>query len=268
MGRFDWLEIPSDKNKDNAGPPSENLKPDERFDPPYYLEMANRFYYDGNFDEALKHYSRVLHIDRENLTAWIGQSKCLVKIGELNEAKIWVEKALSMAPADPELLSVKAYLLMKSGIVEDAMACSDMALKGAYNSPYIWIVRGLLLLAQNNGQLSRYCFYKAEEAGKNEAGVFYEIADHLMENGAYILAVDYFKKAVDLNPQLFLAWTQMGQAFEKLDQRYKAQFAYERALEVKPKFAQAANRLFALKNRKTGFMEDLKRFFTGGKDGP
>lgn len=71
--------------------------------------------------------------------------------------------------------------------------------------------------------------WELEEEGANQAKV-----DARFEN-----AVDQLEKAVDLDPQLYQAWSSLGYALRRLSDYEESLDAYDRALEIAPTYAEA-----------------------------
>ncbi|MFH1768432.1 MAG: tetratricopeptide repeat protein [Candidatus Omnitrophota bacterium] len=264
MGRFDWLEIPDfDEDKrekikeDTPRQPAET----DNYDSQYYLQLAAVQYLDGDFDSALKHFSRALHLDRDNAAAWAGQVKALIGMNELNEAKIWVEKAISIFPKDGELLAAKASLLCKSELHDDALACSDNSIQQSGEFSYIWLVRGEIFLSLNRHDLARHCFDKAKGLENAEADILFEIGQAYFNRALFIQACEYFNRSLEKQPSNPFRWFKLARAYEKLYWLQKAEFSYRKALELESDFKQAKTGLEELNKKKGDFFYSLKSFF-------
>src|SRR5215831_17818972 len=77
-------------------------------DEAYYLAEARSAFENGNFESALRLYSKVLEFNPQNAVAWASQVRMLIELGEYREAKLWADKALERFPHEPELLAAKA----------------------------------------------------------------------------------------------------------------------------------------------------------------
>src|ERR1041385_3870181 len=94
-------------------------------DEAYYSAQARAAFENGNFESALRLYSKILEFNPQNAAAWTGQVRMLIELGEFREAKLWADKALERFPNDPELLAAKAVALARSGNLQEALAFSD-----------------------------------------------------------------------------------------------------------------------------------------------
>src|SRR5215469_8195131 len=152
MSRFVNLEFTGDS--DNLLEPGQkSLVKDEA----YYLAEARAAFENGNFEQGLRFYSKVLEFNPRNASAWTGQVRMLIELGEFREAKLWADKALERFPNEPELLAAKGVALGRSGDLQGALAFSDASIEERGDTPYIWLARGDVLLARKE-QRADYCF--------------------------------------------------------------------------------------------------------------
>ena len=129
-------------------------------DEAYYLTEARTAFENGNFEPALRFYSKVLEFNPANAGAWTGQVRMLIELGEFREAKLWADKALERFPHEPDLLAAKAVALGRSGDLQGALSFSDAAMEEQGDTPYVWLARGDVLLARSEARAD-YCFEKA-----------------------------------------------------------------------------------------------------------
>jgi len=104
MSRFNNLEFGDQQEGQSARQPQ--IK-----DEPYYLAQARAAFAQGQFEQALRSYAKVLEFNPKNPAAWVGQVRMLIELGEFHEAKLWADKALEIFPEEPELLAAKAVAL-------------------------------------------------------------------------------------------------------------------------------------------------------------
>ena len=151
MSRFNNLEF-GDESQEHS-PWQGALVKDES----YYVSEARAAFENGEFEFALRLYSKVLEFNPQNIVAWAGQVRMLIELDEFKEARLWAEKALERFPHEPELLAAKAVALGREGDLEEALACSDAAVEQRGDTPYVWLARGDVLLARKEARAD-YCF--------------------------------------------------------------------------------------------------------------
>jgi len=101
----------------------------------HYLAEATAAFENGEFESALRRYSKVLEFNPQNAAAWTGQVRMLIELAEYREARLWADKALEKFPREPELLAAKAVALGRSGDLQEALAFSDASIEERGDSP-------------------------------------------------------------------------------------------------------------------------------------
>lgn len=264
MSRFDWLEVP-DENDDKLKDSDRSIETHSEYDARQYLQLAAREFNQGDYELSLRYYSRVLHLERDSTEAWVGQVKALIKLEELSEAKVWVEKALKMFPKQPGLLAAKALLMSRSALYEDALAYSDNSMRQADNSPYQWLVRGEIFLGLKKLELAQYCFDKAEEEDRDKAKVLFDVGEAYFFARLFVRASDYFRRSLECESAHYFRWFRLAKAYQNLHWPAKAKSCCQRALELKSDFMPAVYCLTDLDNNQgsglAGFFNFLARLF-------
>ena len=63
----------------------------------------------------------------------------------------------------------------------------------------------------------------------------------LLKKGRYDLSINYFNKAIEINPRYAKAYSNRGNAYYKNGQYEKTISDYNKAIEINPRFAEAYN---------------------------
>lgn len=236
MSRFGNLEF---------GPRQEGVvTPEVVTDEAFHLREAATAYEAGDFERALRAFSRVLEHNARNTAAWAGQVKMLIELGELREARLWADKALEQFPKEPELLAAKAIALARLGEVDSALAFSDAAIEERGESAYIWLARGDVLLARAE-PAAAFCFERATILGGGGWFIRWLISRTYLFYRKFSLALKTLlsgQAGHDISPAF---WVQAGLCYSELGRHELARHAIAQALELDPRHA-AAN---ALENR-------------------
>src|SRR5438477_12648931 len=210
MSRFVNLEF-GGESEDHSQDAQKALSKDEA----YYFAEARAAFENGNFESALRLYSKVLEFNPQNAAAWTGQVRMLIELGEFREAKLWADKALERFPHEPELLAAKAVALGRAGDLQGALVFSDAAIEARGNSPYVWLARGDVLLARAESR-ANYCFEKALLLAPRDWFIAWLAARIRYYHDQFALALKLIQRAVELNAAHFLLWLQLGQCQQAL----------------------------------------------------
>ena len=239
MSRFNNLEF-GNEFEDQA-PQQTALVKDEA----YYLAEARAAFENGNFESALRLYSKVLEFNPQNATAWSAQVRMLIELGEYREAKLWADKALERFPHEPELLAAKAVALARGGDLQGALAFSDASIEERGDTPYIWLARGDVLLARAESRAD-YCFEKALQLAPQDWFIAWLAARIRYFYEQFAVALKLLQKAVELNAGHFLLWLELGQCQQALGLVGPARNSFTQARQLNPHCHEAGAALASL----------------------
>lgn len=231
MSRFGNLEFEGDEEQrasKRSHPHAEGQKGEA-----HYLAEARSAFENGNFESALRHYSKVLEFNPQNAAAWTGQVRMLIELGECGEAKLWADKALEKFPVEPELLAAKAVALARSGDLQGALAFSDSAITERGDTAYVWLARGDVLLARREARAD-FCFEKAISFAPGDWSVVWLAGRIRYFYRQFALAVKLMQQAVEANTGHFLLWLELGRCQQALGLVGAARHSYGQAKELNP----------------------------------
>jgi tetratricopeptide (TPR) repeat protein len=240
MSRFGNLEFGSE-SEDRSQNQSE-LK-----DEPYYFATAMRAFEDGQFEQALRSFAKVLEFNPQNTKAWSGQVRMLIELGEFHEAKVWADKALESFPRDAELLAAKAVALGRSGDLKAALAFSDASIEERGDTPYIWLARGDVLMARNEKRAD-YCFEKAHLLGPQDWFIHWLAARIRFFYKKFALALKLIQQALAFDSARAVIWLQLGKCQQALGMNAPAEMSFQQALELDGNCRDAERALAELQN--------------------
>src|ERR1700722_8758791 len=228
MSRFGNLEL---------GGQSEEWRQQEQKplakDEAYYLSLASSAFESGNFEQALRSYSKVLEFNPQNTLAWTAQVRMLIELGEFREAKLWADKALERFPHAPELLAAKAVALARSGDLQGALAFSDSSIEERGDTPYVWLARAGVLLARNE-QRAGHCFEKVLQLAPRDWFVAWLAARVRFYYRQFVLALNLLQRAIEWNAANFVLWLQLGRCQAELGLIGLARNSFTQARQLKP----------------------------------
>jgi len=241
MGRFEHLELSIKPRKRDEG-----YK--KGYDESYYCNQARSARLNGDFEAALRYYSRALSYKIDFPEAWIGQVLCLIDLGELNEAVVWSDKGLDVIGENPELLAVKAMALGRLGELERALGYSDQAIRRSGNSPILWLTRGDILVVSDQHNADR-CFRKAIECEKDNPFTFLHIGISYLSVQEFAPAISYLKQAMILAPKSSFIPFLIGNGYRAMGLIKNAKRYYEQALKINPGYSECSKALYGISQR-------------------
>jgi len=249
MDRFSQLEF-GEISPERKGSQGESIR-----DADYFYQEALRYWLVGDFELALRNYSRVLEKNSTVFDAWVGQVLMLIELGEYHEAIVWADKALELFPEHSELLAVKAVACLRDAKLEKAIAYSDNSVGKDNLTSRVWLARAEVLL-DRKGLIAENCISKAVSMAGNMTPVIkLEAARLLWRKGNCSAAIGYLNDVVKVFPKSALAWYELGCCQAKLGLS-EARATLEQSLKLRPDWDKARTSLKQLKKRGL-----LRRFF-------
>ena len=253
MSRFNNLEL-GGESEDQPGQQPEAARPLLKNEA-YYLGEARTAFEAGDFEQALRFYSKVLEFNPQNAAAWTAQVRMLIELGEFREAKLWADKALERFPQEPELLAAKAVALAHSGDLHGALAFSDASIEERGDTPYIWLARGDVLLAREETRAD-YCFEKALLLAPRDWFVAWLAARIRFYYRQFTLAVKLVQQAIEWNTSHFQLWLELGRCQRALGLVNLAEHSFTQAHQLNPHCREADQALSEL--AQSGFWAQLR----------
>jgi len=259
MPRFDRLEL--EPSASPISPPQANGN-DLARDEHHWLRMADAERRQGNYENALRFYSRSLESDKSLVAGWLGQIQMLVFLGEYPEADLWASKALELFKNQPDLLAARAQAVCRKGDFSQARSICDLAFAQPGQSAYRWSVRGELMAATRQ-DMDRYCFDKAVQVDSDwlvplEAGAIFRYYRQPSK------ALVYTRKAIAQQPENAHLWFQQARCETELNLYDSACRSLRRCLELEPHHTEAATMLANL-DVKGGRLARIFRWFFSSK---
>jgi tetratricopeptide (TPR) repeat protein len=257
MSRFVNLEFDGEAERQPRQAKKGFLK-----DEGYYFSEATASFENGNFESALRLYSKVLEFNPDNASAWAGQIRMLIELEEFREAKLWVDKALEKFPHEAELLAAKAVALARTGDLEGALIFSDAAVGERGDTPYVWLARGDVLLARNEKRADS-CFEKALLLASGDWFVAWLAARIRAYYEHFASALKLLQQAVEQKADHFLLWLELGQCQQALGLVTSARSSFGVAKQLNPACQEVSIKLASLSNVSLGqrFRDWLRRTF-------
>ncbi len=227
MDRFSQLEFEEQQPKHNAQG-SHQVR-----DAQYFYQEATRFWLAGDFEVALRNYSRCLEQNSSIFHGWSGQVRMLLELDETKEADLWADKAMDLFPDHPELLGLKAVANKRQNKMRQAMDYSDNALSKEGITPRVWLARAEVFLDRKTAIVDG-CISKAITLATNEKPIIKLEAGRLLRRKkSYPRAIGHFEDALTQLSDSALAWYELGFCQKKLGLS-RAHHSLQEALRLHP----------------------------------
>ncbi|MGI8905900.1 MAG: tetratricopeptide repeat protein [Candidatus Sumerlaeaceae bacterium] len=212
---------------------AEEVPPPHDYDQGHYLAEADKLYYAGEYQKALRQYSRAMQVDQSAVDPWLGQVMCLVELKQYREASMWALRSLELFPEEPRLVSVQGLTYALGGTIKRALACSDYAIsRPVPGSAFVWALRGHILSIADNSNAS-FCFDKAMEVReKDDWRTPMRIGLLLLQEKKWSRAAEFLQLAVQSNPRNGFLWKKLGLSNEKMGLSQPALEAYQAAMHL------------------------------------
>lgn len=279
MGRFSKLETgqaaeqPAPESTSGLDLPKARKRTQEQlqqepaglYDRQHYEQRADDAFYSGDFQTALRQYSRAMTEDNNSPGPWVGQVLALAGMKQHKEAAVWASRAAAMFPQEPRVLSVQGLTLACNQAPQRAISCSDTALKYVTRDTeaFVWAVRGRILSLSDNAN-SSFCFDKALELKPaDDWKVPAWIGMMLLDDRKFSRAAHFLSKAIEINPSNGHLWVSLGKAHAHSGMNEQAMKAYRSALELNPNDRAAETAIAGLMS--TPLHQRLWRKITGGE---
>ncbi|MGD2249802.1 MAG: tetratricopeptide repeat protein [Candidatus Methanofastidiosia archaeon] len=232
---------------------------------------------------AIKCYNKVLELDLTDFEAWIGKGSALSYLGEYKEALKCFERVLDIEPDHYKVLKSKAFALSRLGKFENAIDIFNELLKR--NPKDLGVIEGkatayfygkdpekaiklfekalfLLERIRRRGKIEKKIyegkkvnflrkigaslgylekddealqwFDKALEINPEDYNTLRDRGVSLSRLGRRKEALDYFEKALQINPENFPAWREKGAVLSNLNRDREAIRCYRKAIDINP----------------------------------
>lgn len=153
------------------------------------------------------------------------------------------EQALALSPAFSEALRglVQAYLVQQQP--QKALSAVESQIVKVPNNTVYYTLLGELLTNQKNYAGAEAALAKAVDLQKTNTGAWLLLANVQRAQGHQAQAVASCQQDTKTNPGDYQAWVILGNIEQDQGQWQKAQTAFQKALQIKPDYAVAANNL-------------------------
>ncbi|MBZ5599854.1 MAG: sulfatase-like hydrolase/transferase [Acidobacteriia bacterium] len=188
-----------------------------------------------NWDEASTQFKKCLELNPNFEQAMTGLSRALIYRGELDEARVWVERVLKINPRSSQAWYALA-VIESHGDKKASIAAYEKAISLQGNFAPLHRDLGLLQFEQHDYTEAAKHLSKAVDLGVSDAIVFYSLGMSYSRTQQLPKAVESYKKALELNPRLAEAHVNLAYAYQGMNRTELAKQEFEAACKLEDRF--------------------------------
>lgn len=183
------------------------------------IEEGDKFFFKGQYLEAIEYYNRALDIDPNNAIALYYIGDALDNLGHHEMALEYYDKALKIDPRNSNIWNNRGLALDNLGRYEEALECYNKALKIKPNDDRVLYNKAIALRKLRRYKEALKCYDKALEINPNDADIWNNKGVVFNELKQYKKAIECFNKALKIDPNHEKARKNKKATMEKLRKR-------------------------------------------------
>lgn len=191
----------------------------------------------NDWQKSVAEFQKCLELNPYFDHAMTGLARALVSLGRMEEAKHWAQEALKRNPQNYGAWYALGYIEShenKAAAIEDYQKA--LAIQNNFAPLHRDI--GLLYFETKDYEASITHLSKAAELGLKDAQLFNFLGISYSRVGAGEKAIENYREALAINPNLAEAHLNLGRAYQTLGQRSEGQIEYETACRLESKLCQ------------------------------
>lgn len=203
------------------------------------LELALRHYHKGDFAEALALIREGEELNRVDFALLHLAALSSFRLGNLQLAKEYIEKALALSPEDPSSWNVLGETLRLSGKLSEAVQAFQKAITFNPNLTDAFSNLGNVYADADDYDNATAAYSKAISLEPHHIDAWYNLSNVAFKAKRYSAALEAYQKVLSINSQHLGALNNYGLLLGNLKQYGEVQETYERLLSLRPDFVEA-----------------------------
>jgi len=214
------------------------------FHPDYaevYNQLGEIYFTQRKLTEALKSCNRAIELKSDYAPAYKTLGNVLQAQGQIEQAVNAYDKALEINPEFAEAYVNKGSMLSKLGEHESAIVCLSKAIELKPEMAAAYWNLATVYIKINKLAESIDCRQKAFalEPRLITAESLNDLGTAIGQEGKFEEAINYYKKAIELQPNYYLAYLNWGISLNQIGQFNEAIEHLQKALQLKPDSGEA-----------------------------
>ncbi len=195
--------------------------------------VANGLALQGRTDEAIERYNRVLALVPGDARTYCALALIEADRGEFERAEGLYRKGLEFHPENGDLHGGLGSLLLRMGRVDEAVAEMETAVELKADSA-IYANLGLAVLAKGQAEKAVEYYKKAVRINPNNAEAYYNLGNAYLSQGRLAMAAGEYSKAIRAKPNYAKAYGNLAVALAQMGWLDKAIENFRRVAELEP----------------------------------
>jgi Tfp pilus assembly protein PilF len=209
----------------------------------------------GRLDEAEKEYQTALRFDPDYMKVHVNMASLSMSKSKLDEARKYYDRAIQLDPSSGEVRSGYAYLLERLGRPDEARAEYENAIRFTpkKSAARLFYTYGAFLDKRGELDAAIAQYQRALEVDPNLADAHSELATAFFTKGDSQKAEAHYLEAARLDPKRADVHSNLGSLLLREGKTSQAIIQYEEALRIDPTLTEAAENLRVAKQSDTRF---------------
>ena len=216
----------------------------------YHNQIMNRafkYHSEGNISEAKKSYQYLIKEGFQDIRVFNNYGMILVNLGDLKQAKFFINKVIELNPKDELAYSNLGGILKDLGEFEEAVFSIRKAIKLNPSNALSHCNLGGILKDIGDFEEAELIIRKAIKLNPNNAASHFNLGGTLKELGKLKEAILSINKSIELNPDFSESYSLLGSIYEDLGKSDHAIKFYKKAIQLNEKSSVAKSQLIKCK---------------------
>tara|TARA_Y100000996_G_scaffold412805_1_gene399704 strand:+ start:1002 stop:3110 length:2109 start_codon:yes stop_codon:yes gene_type:complete len=188
-----------------------------------------------NYKESIKAFSEAIKLNEDNIYALANLAVCCHRTGDIDNAILYIEKALILDTNDEINLDNYAIFLMEKNEIEKSVKILNKLSVVYPNSAITWNLVGIFHNKFGNDKNKALnAFLKCKKIDKNFNLVDFNIGCNYMDNKDYLSADKFLKKSIKKNPNHAASYLNLAVVQQNIDKYEEAIKYYDELLKIDP----------------------------------
>ncbi|SEH04326.1 AIPR family protein [Candidatus Venteria ishoeyi] len=199
-----------------------------------HFEIAQKHYYNDEYEEALTACNALLEIQDDHFNALHLMSNILLDLNRYEEAEDYCKKALSIKPKHEQLWYNLGSILRELKKYPEAEAAYHKQIEIKPDHEYAWDGLGNVLENQEKYPEAEDAYRKQIELKPDHEYAWYGLGNTLRSQEKHPEAEAAYRKQIEIKPDHEYAWYGLGNALGNQEKHPESEAAYRKQIEIKP----------------------------------